>query len=177
MNHVVFADPENNDARNLQADAMEQMGYQAESSTWRNAYLMGAQELRNGSPRHAAAGGRQLVQAMTAEHMFDTMGVRFNPEAFGRDTAAINWHFTDLDESHVLGIARSAIHHDALATRDEADASITTTREALALVLGGIVSFDDAIATPDFVVDGDVDAVRAFLACLENFQTAALIEP
>ena len=48
-NTLVFADPENTDARYLCADALEQLGYQAESGPWRSAYLCAAQELRNGT--------------------------------------------------------------------------------------------------------------------------------
>lgn len=62
VNHVVFANPDNAEARALQADALEQLGYQAESAPWRNAYLLGAQELRNG-PKAAR---RQLQRARCA---------------------------------------------------------------------------------------------------------------
>ena len=48
---LVFADPANKDARDLGADALEQLGYQSEAATWRNAYLLGAAELRGGVPR------------------------------------------------------------------------------------------------------------------------------
>lgn len=48
-NTLVFADPENLAARYLCADALEQLGYQAESGTWRCAYLCAAQELRQGT--------------------------------------------------------------------------------------------------------------------------------
>lgn len=48
LKHVVFADPQNTKARNLAADALEQLGYQAESGPWRNEFLVGAYELRNG---------------------------------------------------------------------------------------------------------------------------------
>ena len=50
MNHVVFAEPNNQAAKELEADALEQLGYQAESGIWRNHYLTGAFELRNGIP-------------------------------------------------------------------------------------------------------------------------------
>ena len=59
VNKAVFANPNNAEARALQADALEQLGYQAESATWRNAYLMGALELRSG-PKDL---GRQLERA------------------------------------------------------------------------------------------------------------------
>lgn len=48
VSKVVFADPDNRTAHELQADALEQLGYQAESGPWRNFYLTGAQELRSG---------------------------------------------------------------------------------------------------------------------------------
>ena len=53
VNHVVFADPDNEDARELQADALEQLGYQAESGPWRNFYLTAAKELRERRARAA----------------------------------------------------------------------------------------------------------------------------
>ena len=61
MDQVVYAEPANTEARALAADAFEQLGYLAESATWRNAYLLGAQELRDG----LAAGRRR--QAIDAE--------------------------------------------------------------------------------------------------------------
>ncbi|GIS34149.1 MAG: hypothetical protein Ct9H90mP5_05980 [Acidimicrobiaceae bacterium] len=64
MNHAVFADPNNAEARNLQADAFEQLGYQSESGTWRNAYLTAARELRYGSLRIPASMGRQIAHAI-----------------------------------------------------------------------------------------------------------------
>ena len=51
VSHLVFADPDNQAARAMLADTFEQLGYAAESSTWRNAYLFGAQELRQGMPK------------------------------------------------------------------------------------------------------------------------------
>src|SRR6202000_2432182 len=51
VSHLVFAEPDNEAARAMLADTFEQLGYAAESSTWRNAYLFGAQELRQGMPK------------------------------------------------------------------------------------------------------------------------------
>ncbi|MGL5500868.1 MAG: alkyl/aryl-sulfatase, partial [Plesiomonas shigelloides] len=79
-NKVVFADPNNQAAKELNADALEQLGYQAESGPWRSAYLQGAYELRNGVP---SAGGVQTaspdtIRAMTPEMLFDYLSVRLN---------------------------------------------------------------------------------------------------
>lgn len=81
--HVVFADPANREARELQADAFEQLGYQTESATWRNAYLTGAQELRHGTPELPVSPGSaspDSIRAMTLTMIFNYLGVRLNGE-------------------------------------------------------------------------------------------------
>ena len=80
MSQVVFAEPGNKAARELAADAMEQMGYQAESATWRNAYLFGAHGIAAGQPVPAVAAraGRDIVRGLTLDLLFDFLGVRLN---------------------------------------------------------------------------------------------------
>src|SRR6266849_4342055 len=82
MSHVVFADPSNTDARRLGADALEQLGYAAESATWRNAYLLGALELRQGRPSSVerAPFSADIVRAMNLDLCFDYLGGRLNGE-------------------------------------------------------------------------------------------------
>ena len=171
VNHVVFTDPANQAARELQADALEQLGYQSESGSWRNSYLMGAKELREGSPPRAPVSTRSMSRAMEAEHLFDVVGVRFDPSRFTRGPLTMNVHFTDLGEDHVLGVGRSAIHHRAHATDDEAAASIRIDRAAFSEALA------DTAALADAAIDGDRGIVTEFFASLTVFETAALIEP
>jgi len=177
MNHAVFADPTNTEVRNLQADAFEQLGYQSESGTWRNAYLTAARELRYGALRIPASMGRQIAHAITIEQLFDMIGVRFNPEKFDHGPARINWHFTDLAEDHVLGIQRSTIHHDPHTKDSEADAEITTTRKAVALILGGQRTLEEAIEEGSVTTQDDAEILSSFFGALESFITAALVEP
>ncbi len=176
VNHVVFADPSNVAGRHLQADALEQLGYQSESATWRNAYLMGAKELREGSPAWGRVPTRSMAGAMTAEQLFDSIGVRFDPAAFGRAEATINWRFTNLGsggEDHVLGVSRSAIHHTPDTRADDADVSVELRREDLEAAIQDPTAIDG----PGVTVTGDRAVLDAFLASLETFTTAALIEP
>ena len=171
VNHVVFADPSNLPARELQADALEQLGYQSESATWRNAYLMGAKELREGSPQGGRILTRSMNRAMEAEHLFDIIGVRFDPSRFTRGPLVLNFHFTDLGEDHVLGVGRSAIHHRAGAMDGEAAASIRIDRATFSEALA------DAAALGGADIAGDRDVVTELFASLTVFDTAALIEP
>src|SRR5690606_12746679 len=100
MYHVVFADPANRAARELCADALEQLGYQAESATWRNAYLYGARELRGGvmqlPPRPILS--PDLIRAVTTDTFFDFMAVRLNAERAAGKRFVIDWRFTDTGE-------------------------------------------------------------------------------
>ncbi|WP_423923021.1 alkyl/aryl-sulfatase [Candidatus Poriferisodalis sp.] len=171
VNHVVFADPSNQEARNLQADALEQLGYQSESATWRNAYLMGAKELREGSPDWGRLPTRDMSGAMTAEHLFDVIGVRFDPAAFDAGPFTLNVHLTDLGENHVFGVGRSAIHHRPNAVDPDASASIRTDRATLAAALNDVAALERA------EISGNQELVRALLESLTVFTTAPLIEP
>ena len=177
MNHAVFADPTNTTVRNLQADAFEQLGYQSESGTWRNAYLTAARELRYGSLRIPASMGRQIAHAITIDQLFDMVGVRFNPKKFNHGPTRINWHFTDLEEDHVLGIERSTVHHDPNASDNEANAEITTTRKVIALILGNRTTLEEVIESGDLVIHSGEAIIENFFGSLESFITAPLIEP
>ncbi len=110
INHVVFADPNNKEARNLQADVLEQLGYQAEAFTWRNNYLTAAYELRNGVHTVSrGAGSLDVITAMTIPMFFDFMGVQLNgPKADGK-VIILNWNFTDVGEKYVLNLENSAL--------------------------------------------------------------------
>lgn len=171
VNHVVFADPANREARSLQADALEQLGYQSESATWRNAYLMGAKELREGTPDWGRVPTRDMSQAMSAEHLFDVIGVRFDPAAFDAGPVTFNFRFIDLGEDHVLGVGRSAVHHRADAVDPAAVASVRTDRATL------FAALNDASALDRAEITGDRALLQSLLAGLTVFTTARLIEP
>ena len=91
VNHVVMADPHNDEARALQADALEQIAYQSENGVWRNAYLTGARELRSG-PRqvHVSTLGQDVLRTMTPEMIFDLLAVRLRHEQVDGLSLGIN---------------------------------------------------------------------------------------
>ncbi|MFT7649211.1 MAG: alkyl sulfatase BDS1-like metallo-beta-lactamase superfamily hydrolase [Candidatus Poriferisodalaceae bacterium] len=185
VNHLVFADPTNTEARHLQANALEQLGYQTESGTWRNAYLMGALELRHGSPSGAGGRGRQLTQAMQADQLFDTIAVRFDPLVFDASAANtpnsghvyINWTFTDLEEQHATGIGNATMHHVPGRHVDDAALHLTVNRDAMAAVLGAIASLADVMTSGGISHEGDISILERLLAALSEFELFAIIEP
>jgi len=132
-NHLVFAEPDNADARQLQADALEQLGYQSENATWRNAYLSGAQELRDGVAAATASGGNtdDLVRALTPTMFFDYLGVRVDALKAADNDLSINWRFTDLGEDYALTLRNGVLTHRDLTRHDQPDVEISMKKSTL----------------------------------------------
>ncbi|WP_037607524.1 alkyl sulfatase dimerization domain-containing protein [Streptacidiphilus rugosus] len=84
VNHVIFADPGTQEARLLQADTLEQLGYQAESGPWRDFYLTGAQELRHGTPQLPGLRSPlppDVLRGMPGAMLLDYLAVRLDGPA------------------------------------------------------------------------------------------------
>ena len=167
VNHVVFAQPSHRGARELQAAALEQLGYQAESATWRNAYLMGAQELRWGTPDLPLQTAYGSLSAMTPEQLVDFIGVRFDAQAFGERELEINVTFTDLAEQHVLGISNSAVHHSPHVHSEHAALGLWLSRAALARLLAERSTLEEELAAGELRLEGDRALLEQLLTSLE----------
>jgi len=176
---LVFADPSNNEARELGADALEQLGYQSEAATWRNAYLLGAYELRNGvAPQPSAASRADLLKGVTIDLAFDFLGVRLNaPKAEGKHIV-VNWTFTDLNESHVMNLENSALTHTSGKLSDKPDVSLTLTRAALDAITLKQRTFADSIQSGDIKLSGDQTKLRELFGLFDEFSTGfEIVEP
>ena len=179
MNHAVFAEPDNQQARQLAADALEQLGYQAESGVWRDIYLSGALELRNGiQPVGGGGGGADLLQALETGMFFDVLGVRLNgPKAQGKHIV-LNWHFTDTDETFRLNLENAALTWLPGRTASDAHASIELSRETLNAILSKRSNFPDAIRSGAISITGERKALIELLGLIEEpAGDFALVEP
>jgi alkyl sulfatase BDS1-like metallo-beta-lactamase superfamily hydrolase len=184
VNHAVFADPSNTEARNLQADVLEQLGYQAESSTFRNSYLMGAQELRQGPPQRTTAHvrARSLIRAMTIEQVFDVLSVRVMSEKVGGLAHCVNWTFTDMagtpDHQWVLGLSNRTMYYVQGRHETGADATIAISRELFLEVIAQVTTFMDELAAGTVTIEGDAAALLNIFGNLDTFATGfAIVEP
>jgi alkyl sulfatase BDS1-like metallo-beta-lactamase superfamily hydrolase len=184
VNHAVFAEPTNQRARNLQADALEQLGYQSESATFRNAYLMGAQELRNGPPPRAAARvrARSLIKAMTIDQVFDVLGVRAISENLGGIALAINWLFTDMagtaDEKWILGVSNRTLYAIQGRHSESASATVKLSRDLFLEIIAQATTFVDELKNGTITIDGDAGSLLTIFGNLDNFATGfAIVEP
>ena len=174
MNHVVFADPTNAAARALQADALEQLGYQAESGPWRDFYLTGAQELRNGHPPAvgaAGAGARRRCAAMTTE-MLLRLPRRAVERPRGRQPARLpsGWSITDRGEHWHVGVEHGALHHSLAGVLDKApEATLSVPYLAFAALAGGNQTLDELLDAGEARIDGDRAALDHLVTNLDHF--------
>ncbi|WP_425834114.1 alkyl/aryl-sulfatase [Streptomyces fractus] len=167
VHHVVFHDPANDAARALQADALEQLGYQAESAPWRNFYLTGADELRHGIPDFAPTVlNADVLDAMTSDMLLDYLAVRLNgPKAAGH-RIDVRLHITDTDER--LGIS---VRHGVLVPAAADDAPDTSlTRSTLALLCLGALTAEQAHADGSATTEGDREPLAALLGLCDTFR-------
>lgn len=132
LDRLVFAEPENAEARGLLADAYAQLGYQAESAIWRNLYLMGAEELRNGVRGRPAAGqAGDLVANTPTSAFFDLLAVRLNPEAAANADLRINFIFPERNERVAVTVRNSVLVHEMGVSLADAQASVTLPRPVM----------------------------------------------
>jgi alkyl sulfatase BDS1-like metallo-beta-lactamase superfamily hydrolase len=180
MSQVVFAEPDNTAARELAADAMEQMGYQAESATWRNAYLFGALELRRGmmAPVAPARAGRDIVRSLTLDLFFDFLGVRLNGDKAEGRTIVVNWAFPDTAERYALTLQNCALTYLADRHAEAADASVTLDRTVLNRIILRELALPEAMAQGLVKIEGNPMKVAELFGLFDDFTMAfEIVEP
>ena len=180
VNHVVFADPNNTQARLLQADALEQLGYQSESGPWRAFYLTGAQELRNGTP--SIPGLRSVtridvLRAMTPRMVLDNCGVKLNAPAAIDARFQFDVDFTDRSEQYRVVVAHGVVHYGSRRVAP-ADAHIRTTVESFVRLTSHTSTLGAEIEAGGMSIAGDREAFENFVSLLDQFDLFfPIIEP
>ncbi len=180
LNHLVFAEPDNEDARLLLADAYEQLGYASESAAWRNAYLFGAQELRHGMPKapNRSPISDDTLRALGVAQLFDYLGVRLIGQAAEGQHIVLNWTFSDLQTSYALNLENSALTYLADHHADHAHATLTLTRAIFGDLVMGTLRIDEAIAAGQVKATGDAALFQRLMDMMDSFERMfAIVEP
>jgi alkyl sulfatase BDS1-like metallo-beta-lactamase superfamily hydrolase len=180
VSHLVFADPDNQPARALLADTFEQLGYAAESATWRNAYLFGAQELRQGMPKAPSRPPMppETLAALRTEQLWDVLGVRLNGPKAERKHIVLNWSFTDTGERFVLTLENCALTYIAGAQAATADAGFTLPRAVLDEVIAKQTTFQDAVGSGKIKFTGNPIRLGELMMLMDEFpRMFEIVEP
>ena len=162
LNHVVFADDTNVEAKGILADVYETLGFGAENGTWRNFYLQGAHELRNGIQPAAldSAGSADMVGALSVDQLFDSVAIRVNGPRAWDEHIVIDWVFTDLGHTYRTELTNGVLIQDADPAHRTADLSVTLTKPGLLALLGG-----GGLA--GLVTEGDTGVLTRLLGVLD----------
>jgi len=167
VNHLVFADPENQEARELQARTLEQLAYGAENGTWRNFYLMGARELRMGPSGTAVTLAADFIANLQDGQLFDAIAIQLDGPRAGKRSMTIAWHFTDTERDYTLILSNGVLRHRSGAPRDAADTTVQVSRTGFNRLIAGAAQPQDLLASGDLAIEGDAALFGELLGMLD----------
>ena len=170
LKHAVYAEPKNGEARELLARTFEQMGFAAESSIWRNFYLTGALELREGPPAKGfePAAALDLLQHTPIERILEAMATRLNAPKAGSIQLKINLVFSDLKASYVLQIENAVLHIHESPPAQDANATLALTKAFFLRMLTGDVGTTDLLLSDQTRIQGSRIDLGRFFALLDK---------
>jgi len=170
LDHLVFADEGDAEAKQLLASAYDQLGYQAESGVWRSVYLSGAHELRHGVAKAeiSAASAAAILGRIPLDLFFTAMATRLNgPKAAEREPVTLNFVFSDLGETYVLNVENGVLHHWQRAADPSAAVTVKLTRELFLKMVTGRVGLKELIFSDELDVDGSRTELLSFFGLLD----------
>ncbi|MGB5548489.1 MAG: alkyl sulfatase dimerization domain-containing protein, partial [Polyangiales bacterium] len=165
LNHLVFAEPDKQEAKDLLARTYDQLGYQAESGPWRDTYLTGAFELRHGGPTEPVdlASAMDMIKHAPIERFLDGMAARLNAAKAEGKEMVVNLVFTDLGTTHVLELKNSVLRHYKREPHPEANVTLKITHDIYLRMVTGRIGIKDTLFNDDLKIEGSrLDLVGFF---------------
>ncbi len=171
LNHLVYSDPTNTDAKNLLADTLEQLGYQAEAGTWRGLYLSATKDLREGVKELPVVdfASASTIEAMPFDLYLDGLSTRLNGQNAGGASIGLNVVFTGTDEKWLLELEYGVLQYYENTHRSDADVTLTLTPAEFRNVAEGKTTIDDAVKAGDVKLSGSKASLDQFLSLFDTF--------
>ncbi|MEC3894151.1 alkyl/aryl-sulfatase [Nocardiopsis sp. LDBS1602] len=161
LDHAVFSRPDDEEARLALADVYERLGFGAENGTWRNFYLQGAAELREGGQGASIPQVTGLTSALSVDQLFASLAIRVNGPRAWNEYFVIDWVFTDLDTIHRTTLSNGALTSREKPRRGEPDLTVTLNKFRLLRLLAGK-------GTEGMVFSGDEGLVDRLMGLLDE---------
>ena len=179
LNKLVYAEPQNQEAKDILADVFEQIGYQQESPSVRNSFLAAAYELRSGIPSGASpkSSGPDMIRAMTTELWLDFIGIRLDSTKVEGKSFTINFSTPDNGEKFVVELSNATLTNIKGFEADDADLSIIIKRSDLEQTMMGAVTLDEQIATGKAKLNGNHEIIAQLKSMLVHFNLGFEIMP
>lgn len=168
LSNLVFAEPQNKEARILLSDTYKQLGYSAESGPWRNFYLTGAQDLiAEKSNAIPSTTDLRTVISLGNDMLFDFLAIQINGKNASPKTAAVNVHFTDTDEDVFMSYSNGTLNHRVAEKGNDADLNIRLSKADFVKMMMRMVKPSSLIAEKKMTEEGNLDALSAILSSME----------
>lgn len=179
LNKLVYGEPDNSEARNLLADAFEQIGYQRESPSVRNSFLAAAFELRSGMPdaNFPKSTGPDIIRSVSTGQFLDLLGIRLDPERAQGPSFTVNLITPDNDERFVVELSNGTLTSLEGFLADDPDLTMTLNRSDLEAAMLGTKPLQQQIADGTAQLDGDVGVLLTLADLLVHFSPAFEIMP
>jgi alkyl sulfatase BDS1-like metallo-beta-lactamase superfamily hydrolase len=178
VNHLVFAEPENAEARELQAQALEQLAFGSENGTWRNFYLMGAKELRDGIAGTAAAVPADVIAGLETSQILDAIAIRIDGPRAGERRLEMHWRLPDTGESYRLTLSNGVLTHRAGPPSGDEQLRVAVERAALNELLLGRATPADLAGAGRLTLEGEERVLGELLGLLDAPDPAfAIVTP
>ncbi len=179
LNKLVYAEPQNQAAKDLLADAFEQIGYQKESPSVRNSFLGAAFELRNGIPQGATieTTGPDTIKAMQTTMWLDFLAIRVNSAKAADMEFTINLSIPDRDENIVVEMSNATLTHIVDQVAEDADLSISLSRTDLEKVMTGERRLNEMLADGTAQSEGNAEIVAQLASTLDQFDLGFELMP
>lgn len=171
MNHLVFAHPDLQEAKNLEADILEQLGYQSENAAWRNFYLSGAFELRHGVDKTSAPKkgvSPQIMANMSIDLLFGFLAVQLDAKKAENKKITINFIFPDTKQKYTMFLENEVLNFWSNSTVSDADATFTLDRSVLNQILTKQVKMGQAIKSGDVKIAGNPKSFGELMGMIES---------
>jgi alkyl sulfatase BDS1-like metallo-beta-lactamase superfamily hydrolase len=167
VDHLVFADPSNAEAKELQARTLEQLAYGAENGTWRNFFLMGAHELRHGSGGTAAGLPPDFVANLSDEQLFDALAIQVDGPRAGDRRITLHWRYTDTGGEYAVTLQHGVLTHRRGRPGGGIDATLSVARDAVNELVAGAATVESLLAAGRLAVEGDAAKLGELLGLLD----------
>ena len=172
LNKLVYAEPQNQQAKDLLADIFEQIGYQQESPSVRNSFLAAAFELRSGIPEGASpkTAGPDMLRAMSTSLFLDFLGIRMDADKAEGMKFSINLVTPDNKGKYAIEMSNGALTNIEGFLANTPDLTITIDRTDLETVMMGQARFDDQIKNGKAKLEGNRKVYEQLKSTLVDFQ-------
>jgi alkyl sulfatase BDS1-like metallo-beta-lactamase superfamily hydrolase len=182
LNHVVFAEPDHAEARNLLADAYTQMAYGAESGPWRNFFLTGALELREGFKTNNFRGSpnsAEMITNMNLESLYDYLAVKLDRKMAADKEYRFNMIFPDTDEVISLHLVNQVLHNRPGVLDEKPNTTITMNRSVLNQILTQQTTGLKKVLSGEITIEGNSGDYSDFqkMLAVDFPKTFNIIEP